>query len=94
MARSAVSDRLLDYNDVADRLNVSVRTVERLVKDGKLRATKVLRSVRFRPADIDDFIEAQTGYETPAPAPEPRTRGKRRTHTVPTGSAATHGRRR
>ena len=48
---------LIDKRTTAARLGVSVRTVENLVADGKLRAVKINTAVRFDPADVQSFIE-------------------------------------
>lgn len=43
--------RLLTYRQVADRFQVSERTVFGLAKAGKLRCVKIGSSVRFSPAE-------------------------------------------
>lgn len=48
---------LLTKDEVADRLRQSPRSIERYVKDGKLKAVKVGRSIRFKLSDIADFID-------------------------------------
>lgn len=47
---------LLDFEDVADVLQVSVPTVKRLVKDGHLPAVKVARLTRIRRDDLDRYV--------------------------------------
>jgi len=48
---------LLTVAGVAKILNVSPRTVRRLIKDGKLPILHVGRSVRIRPEAIEAFID-------------------------------------
>ena len=50
---------LLTAAEVAKDLNVSLRTVRRLIKDGKLPIVHVGRSVRIRPAALDQLIDAE-----------------------------------
>ncbi len=47
---------LLTVQDVADRLNVSVRWVYTRYEQGELRGGKVGRYLHFRASDIDDFV--------------------------------------
>ena len=44
---------------VAEFLQVNVRTVDRLIKSGKLKAFKVGQQVRIEQADLDAYIEQQ-----------------------------------
>jgi excisionase family DNA binding protein len=48
--------RWLTAAEVAELLNLSLRTVRRLIKDQKLRVVHVGHSVRVRPEDLDEFI--------------------------------------
>ncbi len=48
------SERLLTTAEVADRLQVSLRTVRRLAAVGTLRPVRIGRSVRFHPRDVRD----------------------------------------
>lgn len=48
--------RLLTYEDTADVLGVTVRTVYSLVKGGSLRVVRFGRLVRIDPRDLDEFI--------------------------------------
>ena len=45
--------RLLTVDQVADRWQVSPRTVRRLIKNGRLEVEKISRSVRIRPEVAD-----------------------------------------
>ena len=63
---SPVPDRLLITKaEAAERLGVSIRTVERLVATGRLPQVHVERLARFRVRDletyVDGLVEAQTG---------------------------------
>ena len=53
----AVSQPLLKYQDVARILNVSQRTVFTLAEEGQLKRRKVRGQIRFRPADVQAYIE-------------------------------------
>jgi len=59
-------DRLLiTKGEVAERLSVSVRTIERLVSTGRLPQVYVEHSARFRVTDLEAYVnsltEAQSG---------------------------------
>lgn len=54
-----MSERLLTKRDAAERLKVSVRTIDRLRAKDELRFVTVGRQVRFRPVDLDSFITKQ-----------------------------------
>ena len=49
--------RLLNVYEVARYLGVSTRTVYRLVSRGELKGVMVGRLLRFRPQDIERFID-------------------------------------
>jgi excisionase family DNA binding protein len=47
---------MLTYKDIADRWNVKVSDVQRLVYSGKLRRLKLShKKVRFRPSDVEAY---------------------------------------
>jgi excisionase family DNA binding protein len=48
--------RLLTRSDVAERLGVSTKTVDRLLQRGELRAIRLGAAVRIDPRDLDDLI--------------------------------------
>lgn len=52
-----VVERLMTYQQVADVLGVTDRTVWELVRKGELRNVRVGRSVRVDPVDLRQFIE-------------------------------------
>ena len=49
--------RLLTPKEAAAFLSVSVRTIQRLVAAGDLRAVRISKSMRFRMDDLLCFIE-------------------------------------
>jgi excisionase family DNA binding protein len=50
---------LLTAAEVAEILNVSLRSVRRLIKDGKLPIVHVGRSVRIRPEALQALIDGE-----------------------------------
>ena len=50
-------DQLLTLQQVADRLQVSMSTVRRLVAAGRLKAVRIGRNLRVRPEDLSKYIE-------------------------------------
>ncbi len=56
-ASSAVQP-LLTYAQVGEALNVTPRTVQTLVKNGKLPTVRFGQTVRIDPADLRRFIES------------------------------------
>lgn len=58
---------LLDLDEVADRLRVHRRTVERAAADGRLATVTIGRARRVRPDALADFI-ADTSASPGAPA--------------------------
>ncbi len=65
--RSPESFRLLSSDDVADMLGMDSRTVRRMALAGRFPRVELgHRTIRFRLADVLDFIEASTTHESPA----------------------------
>ena len=58
-------DSLLTVAEVAEILQLSVRSVRRLIAEKKLRIVRIGRAVRVRPEDLRSFIEeaAKSGQE-------------------------------
>jgi excisionase family DNA binding protein len=56
--QSAEAEDLLTIEQAADRLNMSVRHVRRLVAERRIVFYRLGRSVRLKPADIAAYIEA------------------------------------
>jgi excisionase family DNA binding protein len=54
-----MAERLLTPSDVADRCQVSSKTVLRAIHGGRLRASRLgeLGAYRMREADVEDWIE-------------------------------------
>lgn len=55
------NERLITLEEVADRMQVSVPTVRRWIKAGKLPATKPGGGYRVRGRDFEEFVEENTG---------------------------------
>ena len=51
-------DQLLTLQQVADRLQVSLSTIRRMVDRGDLPFVKVGRNIRVRPEDLEAYIAA------------------------------------
>jgi excisionase family DNA binding protein len=51
-------ENLLTMEEVAERLNTTPRHVRRLVSARRIAYRKLGRYVRFHPADVDEYIEA------------------------------------
>jgi excisionase family DNA binding protein len=56
---------MLDIEEARTRLDLSDSTVRRLVKEGKLRAYRIGRRLKFRPEDLDAYVEAQVYQPKP-----------------------------
>jgi excisionase family DNA binding protein len=52
--------KLLTKKEAAERLAVSVRTLDRMRSTGEIQATMVRDAVRFDPAVIDRYIARHT----------------------------------
>jgi excisionase family DNA binding protein len=55
--------RLVNKKEVAARLAVSVRTLDRMRSTGEIQAVNVRGAVRFDPALIDRYIVRHTGSQ-------------------------------
>jgi excisionase family DNA binding protein len=56
---AGVTDRLLlTKPEAAERLGVSIRTVERLVAGGRLPQLHVGRAVRLRVSDLEAYVQS------------------------------------
>lgn len=65
-----MDNTFLTVAEVIEYLQVTQRTVYRLLKAGRLPAVRVGRQWRFRRADLDAWLQRQ-GAVTPPPAPSP-----------------------
>jgi excisionase family DNA binding protein len=64
------TEELLSLPEAADRLGVSVYTVRRWIKDGKLRAFRPGKEYRIREVDLEEFLQArEVRPKGPAPSP-------------------------
>jgi excisionase family DNA binding protein len=55
----APSLRQLNRNEVAEVLDVSLKVLDRLVRDGHIKRLKMGGKVRFRLADVEAFLTGQ-----------------------------------
>ena len=51
--------RLLTRNEVAEVLDVSLKVLDRLVRDGHIKRLKMGAKVRFRLSDVEAFLTGQ-----------------------------------
>ena len=56
-----VAPLLLTAREAADTLRISAKTLWALDRDGRLRAVRIGRSVRYDPADLRAFIVESKG---------------------------------
>jgi excisionase family DNA binding protein len=54
------ADKLLTVEDLCEYLVVSKDFIYDEVRHRRLRASRIARHLRFRPADVDAFVEANT----------------------------------
>jgi excisionase family DNA binding protein len=54
---AGIAEKLVSKREVAERLSLSLRSVDRLTAKGALRRVRVLGSVRFRLSDVLAIIE-------------------------------------
>lgn len=47
-------------SDVAERLGVTVRTINNWIAQNRIAYIKIGRNVRFRPSDVEDYIQRNT----------------------------------
>ena len=69
MKEDHIMQRLLKIREVAETLAVSESTVSRLVRDNAIPKTWIGRSVRIRPEDLEQFIQARTLNSSTADGP-------------------------
>jgi excisionase family DNA binding protein len=55
------SRRLLSVQQTAQQLNVSIRTVQRLIADDELPARRIGGTIRIMQGDLDDYVENAGG---------------------------------
>ncbi len=71
-------ERLITLDEVAERMRVSVPTVRRWIKAGKLPATKPSGVYRVRGRAFEEFVEKHTGKAQAPPSPESEVSEERR----------------
>ncbi len=54
------AERLMTVEDLCAYLGVSKDFIYDQVRDGRLLAIRIARQLRFRPPDVDAFIDANT----------------------------------
>lgn len=57
----------LSAQEVADRLGVSVFTIRRYIRTGKLRAVKLDGQYRLSPDDLAEFLRSREIPQVPVP---------------------------
>ena len=57
MSKPTATPRLLSVATVADRLEVSVKSVRRWIETGKLKIHRLGRCVRISESDLREFID-------------------------------------
>ena len=59
--------KLLNNREVSQIFGVSLRTVHRIIKSGCLPYVRIRGQIRFRPQDVDEYIDARlvSGEEEP-----------------------------
>ena len=77
----------LTANQAAEYLNVSRRTIQRIVDAGKCKAYQDNRILRFRKEDLDQYMEV---YRLPAYALEQRLEEIKKQNSVITNSNTSH----
>ena len=56
-----MEDKLITKKEAAEFLNVSLSTINRYMKDGKIRFIKLGRQVRFNKENLIEDIQQQQG---------------------------------
>lgn len=59
-----MSDRLLDYRTAAEYLGVRPKTLRKWVSGRRIPFVKVGRLVRFRPVDVERWVEVRVRETT------------------------------
>jgi excisionase family DNA binding protein len=67
-------EELLSPEEVGERLGVSVYTVRRWIKEGKIRAFKPGKEYRVRVADLEEFFRTREVHPKAQARPEDRQR--------------------
>ena len=59
-----MTEKLWNVKQVQERLDLSERTIFRLIKNGELKGFKAGREWRFEESDIEDYIQRQRDKAT------------------------------
>ena len=51
-------EKMLTKQDVMERLNVSLGTVNKLIREKKLPVYKIDRAVRIQPKDFEEYLKS------------------------------------
>jgi len=71
------TDQFYSVKTLAEKLAINPMTIYRMVDQGRLPAVRIGRTIRFRPADIDAFLETvRVGPTGLAPEEEKLKEGK------------------
>lgn len=57
LEQSLMAEQWLKAQEVANQFGVNIRTIQRWVKEGKLVGYKIGRTLKFRPSDIEKYLE-------------------------------------
>jgi excisionase family DNA binding protein len=66
-----MADEYLTVQEAAAVLKLSIETVRRYVRSGKLKSTKLGRQYRIKRADVDALLAYGTGPSVAEPAGQP-----------------------
>jgi excisionase family DNA binding protein len=71
------TEELLSLPEAAERLGVSIYTVRRWIKDGKLRAFRPGKEYRVQEADLEEFLAAREVRPKEVTSPSQRSLSNR-----------------
>ena len=63
----ATPNHLYTADEVAERLNMHVKTIRRYIRDGRLKAKRIGKEYRVTRADLDEFAGSSQAADTPIP---------------------------
>lgn len=72
---ASIGKGLLRVEDAACLLNVSEKTIRRLIVAGALKCVRIGRLVRIHPAEVERFL-AEASHSTAAPVREDKETGR------------------
>jgi excisionase family DNA binding protein len=75
---------LLTEAEAAEALKVCSRTLRKARAEGRLQFVQIGRAVRYRPDQLDAFINDNSRIETPCPDPS-QTAARRISNTISSG---------